>query len=155
MTQLDLNIPYDELEVGYATPRSRGRTVTETDVVNFMMLTGNWVEIHSNIEFAATTRYGQRLVQGSLVFSISQGLFSPGRAVAAFYGLDRMRFTKSVFINDTVYVRCTVVRKVDRDDSFGLATWRMDISNQRNEVVQTSEYTMLTYRSTSDIPAQD
>jgi acyl dehydratase len=153
MSQLDLGIPYDELEVGFVTERSRGRTVTETDVVQFMMLTGNWVEIHSNIEFAAGTRYGQRLVQGSLVFSISQGLFSPGRFVAAFYGLDRMRFLKPVFIGDTVYVRCEVVGRQDRDKRFGLATWRMDISNQQDEVVQTSEYTMLTYRSLADIPS--
>ena len=153
MNQLDLSIPYDELAVGYRTERSRGRTVTETDVVQFMMLTGNWVEIHSNVEYAAGTRYGQRIVQGSLVFAISQGLFSPGRMVAAFYGLDGMRFTKPVFIGDTVYVTCEVIAKKDRDERFGLATWRMDISNQRDEVVQTSEYTMLTYRSAADLPA--
>ena len=38
-------------------------SITETDVVNFCMLTGNWLELHSNVEYAKKTLYGQRLVQ--------------------------------------------------------------------------------------------
>ena len=56
--QLDLNFAYNDVEVGFKTGRSRGRTATETDVVNFMMLTGNWIEIHSNVEFCKTTPFG-------------------------------------------------------------------------------------------------
>ena len=61
--------PFGELSVGQ-TGVSSGRTMTETDVVNFCMLTGNWLELHSNVEYAKASLYGQRLVQGSLVFSI-------------------------------------------------------------------------------------
>ena len=46
---------YDELQVGQIF-RSGGRTVTETDVVNFCALTGNWIEIHSNVKYASKTR---------------------------------------------------------------------------------------------------
>lgn len=151
MTQLLLDGWFDELEVGHTTGRSRGRTLTEVDVVQFMMITGNWAEIHSNVEFASTTPYGQRLVQGSLVLSVSQGLFTTGRAVAAFHGLDRLRFHRPVFINDTVTVSCELIGKADKNDRFGLATWRMTVDNQRQEAVQSSEYTMLTYRSAADV----
>ncbi|MFO1189415.1 MAG: MaoC/PaaZ C-terminal domain-containing protein [Alphaproteobacteria bacterium] len=144
--QLDLNFTYNDVEVGYKTGRSRGRTATETDVVNFMMLTGNWIEIHSNVEFCKTTPFGQRLVQGSLVLAMSQGLFSAGRAVAAFYGLDGVRFIKPVFIGDTIYLQCEVIKKRDKDDRFGLLTWRMNVTNQRGELVQKAEYTQLTYK---------
>ena len=65
--------PFGDLTVG-TVRTSRGRTLTETDVVNFCMLTGNWLEIHSNTEFASAALYGQRLVQGSLVFSIVNAL---------------------------------------------------------------------------------
>jgi acyl dehydratase len=148
--QLQLSGYFDELEVGTSTGVSRGRTLTETDVVTFMMITGNWAEIHSNTEFAATTPYGQRLVQGSLVLSISQGLFTTGRAVAAFAGLDKLRFHRPVFIGDTVTVECVLLDKKEKDDRFGLATWEMRVSNQAGKLVQSAEYTMLTYRTRPD-----
>ena len=150
--QLDLEKYADDVEVGFASGLSRGRTITETDVVTFMMLTGNWAEIHSNVEFARETKFGQRLVQGSLILAISQGLFSFGVSVAAFYGLDGLTFRKPVFIGDTVYARGTVVELREKDDSFGLVTWQMDVVNQRQELVQTSRYTNLTYRRATDVP---
>jgi acyl dehydratase len=148
--QLQLDGYFDELEVGFSTGRSRGRTVTETDVVQFMMFTGNWVEIHSNVEYARTTRYGQRVVQGTLVLAVSQGLFTTGRAVAAFFGLDKLRFHRPVFIGDTVYVECVLKQKVDKDDQFGLVTWEMQVSNAEGKIVQSAEYTMLTLRKAID-----
>lgn len=144
--QLAVDKFWNQIEVGESTGLSRGRTVTETDVVNFMMLTGNWVEIHSNVEYVADTPFGQRLVQGSLVLAMSQGLFTTGRAVAAFYGLDKLRFTKPVFIGDTIYVECVLLSKGDKNDKFGLATWEMRVTNQRGEQVQVSEYTYLNYK---------
>ncbi|TQC48813.1 dehydratase [Rhodococcus sp. WS4] len=153
MTQLALDGWFDELEVGHTRGPSRGRTLTETDVVQFMMITGNWAEIHSNTEFVRGTPYGQRLVQGSLVLSISQGLFTTGRAVAAFYGLDGLRFHRPVFIGDTVTVKCELIGKTDKNDRFGLATWRMSVDKQNGETVQTAEYTMLTYRDASKVSA--
>ena len=148
--QLQVDKYWNDLEVGHSTGRSRGRTVTETDVVAFMMLTGNWVEIHSNVEYAKATPYGQRLVQGSLVLAMSQGLFTTGRAVAAFYGLDKLRFTHPVFIGDTVAVECVLLAKADKDDRFGLATWEMRVTNQDGKQVQQAEYTFLTYKENPD-----
>ncbi|WP_203231199.1 MaoC/PaaZ C-terminal domain-containing protein [Nocardioides caldifontis] len=144
--QLQVDKYWNEIEVGESTGVSRGRTVTETDVVHFMMLTGNWVEIHSNVEFAKDTPFGQRLVQGSLVLAMSQGLFTTGRAVAAFYGLDKLRFTKPVFIGDTIKVECVLLSKKDKNEKFGLATWEMRVTNQRDEQVQVAEYTYLNYK---------
>jgi acyl dehydratase len=147
--QLQVDKFWNEIEVGESTGLSRGRTVTETDVVQVMMLTGNWVEIHSNVEFAKDTPFGQRLVQGSLVLAMSQGLFTTGRSVAAFYGLDRLRFRKPVFIGDTIKVECVLLSKADKDEQFGLATWEMRVSNQHGDVVQKAEYTFLNYKERS------
>lgn len=144
--QLQVNQYWNDLEVGYSTGQSRGRTVTETDVVNFMMLTGNWVEIHSNVEYAKETPFGQRIVQGSLVLAMSQGLFTTGTAVAAFYGLDGLRFTKPVFIGDTIKVECVLLSKADKNETFGLATWEMRVTKQDGDLVQKAEYTYLNYK---------
>lgn len=152
--QLSLDGYFDELRIGATTGRSRGRTMTETDVVTFMMITGNWAEIHSNVEFAATTPYGQRLVQGSLVLSVSQGLFTTGRAVASFAGLDGLRFLRPVFVGDTISVECELTTKTDKDDRFGLAGWEMKIFNQADKQVQVAAYTMLTYRTPQHLPTK-
>ena len=89
-----LHKPVDALAIGETVP-TRGRTVTETDVVSFCYLTGNWLEIHSNEQVAARTPYGRRLVQGSLVFSIIPGLVTwDARYTIAMYAVDDMRFPR-------------------------------------------------------------
>ncbi len=135
--------PYPELAIGQKMV-SRGRTITETDVVNFCMLTGNWLELHSNVEFAKHTLYGQRLVQGSLVFSIVNALlpFDPS-VVEAFYGVDRLRFTRPTFIGDTLHSVAEVIRLKDRGEKHGVATSLLSGVNQRNEVVMTCEFSLL------------
>lgn len=140
-----LDVPFDQLTFG-SRVRSRGRTMTETDVVNFCMLTGNWLEIHSNIEFAESSHFGKRLVQGSLVFSIIPGLFSLGRFITAFYGVDRLRFVAPVFIGDTVHLEPEIVGLEERDEKHGVVTLQMDVKNQKDVLVQTCQFRLLMLR---------
>lgn len=135
--------PFNELVMG-ERKRSRGRTITETDVVNFCMLTGNWLELHSNVEYAKQTLYGQRLVQGSLVFSIVNALigFSP-EVVEAFYGVDRLRFVKPTFINDTLHAQSEIITLRDKGEHHGVATMRLQGVNQHDEVVMSCEFSLL------------
>jgi acyl dehydratase len=115
------------------------RTITETDVVNFAALTGDWNEIHTNKEFAASGPFGQRIAHGALVFSVSTGLTvrlgQTADTVIAFYGLDRLRFVKPVFIGDTVRVRQQVQEKTARNGKSGLLTMLNEVLNQKDEVV--------------------
>jgi acyl dehydratase len=138
-----ISLPYGELAVGQRK-LSRGRTITETDVVNFCMLTGNWLEIHANAEFAKHALYGQRLVQGSLIFSIVNALlpFDP-EVVEAFYGVDRLRFHRPTFIGDTLWSSAEVVELQDRNDRFGIATSLLSGMNQRQETVMSCEFKLL------------
>ena len=138
-----IDAPYGELKVGDRR-RSRGRTITETDVVHFCMLTGNWLELHSNAEYAKQTLYGQRLVQGSLVFSIVNGMsgFDP-EVIEAFYGVDRLRFRKPTFINDTLYAQSEIIALRDKGERHGLVTLRLEGLNQAGEVVMSCDFTLL------------
>ena len=138
--------PFDEISVGDAWS-GRGRTITETDVVSFCYLTGNWLEIHSNVEVAAATSYGQRLVQGSLTFSLIPGLVAwDHRYVAAFYGVDRLRFLRPVFIGDTVHPELRVVETTPKDDDRGVVALAVEVRNQRDEVVQAGVFKLLVRR---------
>lgn len=145
-----INVPLDELELGHVF-RSPGRTVTETDVVNFCMLTGNWIEIHSNVEYAAKTRWGKRVVQGQLTFSLISGLLQFGPAIQANYGVDNLRFLSPVLIGDTVYATAEVIRKKEKDERFGVGSFLIKAYNQRGEVLQRSEWSLLMLRKRAEL----
>jgi acyl dehydratase len=151
-----VDAPYGELAVGERR-RSHGRTITETDVVNFCMLTGNWLELHSNVEYAKRTLYGQRLVQGSLVFAIVNALigFNP-EVIEAFYGVDRLRFTRPTFINDTLHARSEIIALRDKGDGHGVVTLKLEGVNQRDEIVLSCEFSLLVRRERllADAPAR-
>lgn len=141
-----MNLPYGELAIGQKKC-SHGRTITETDVVNFCGLTGNWLEIHSNAEFSKSSMYGQRVVQGGLVFVIGNAMFGFDSAVVeAFYGVDKLRFLKPTFINDTIHAESEIIAKRDKGDKHGIVTAQLWVVNQRNEKVLSCEFTLLIRR---------
>lgn len=138
-----LDAPFNDLSVGQIK-KSQGRTFTETDVVNFCMLTGNWLELHSNAEFAKTTTHGQRLVQGGLVFVVVNAqLGFDSELIAAFYGVDRLRFIKPTFIGDTLHAETEITDLKDKDAHHGVVTIKLEGVNQRREVVMACELKLL------------
>ena len=118
---------------------SRGRTVTEADVVNFAGLSGDFVELHTNEEFARKSPFGKRIAHGALVFSISTGLMTQinlvNDTVLAFYGMDKLRFTGPVFLGDTVRVIKRVTELKEKDAERGVITFETQVLNQNNEPV--------------------
>jgi acyl dehydratase len=118
---------------------SAGRTITEADIVNFAGLTGDWYELHTNKEWASKGPFGQRIAHGALIFSIATGLAlrmePPSDGLMAFYGLDRLRFVKPVFIGDTIRVRQQVVEKTERDETSGVITTLSEVLNQHDQIV--------------------
>lgn len=147
-----IDLPLDEIEVGTIF-RSGGRTITETDVVNFCALTGNWIEIHSNVQYAKNTRFGERIVQGSLTYSLMTGLIQFGLSIQANYGIDKLRYLKPVLIGDTIYVTAEVIAKKNKDDEYGVVTFLMKALNQDGYVVQKSEWSLLMLRKREDLDA--
>ncbi len=135
--------PFGELEVGQVGV-STGRTMTETDVVNFCMLTGNWLELHANVEHAKESLYGQRLVQGSLVFAVVNAMIPfESSVLAAFYGCDKLRFLKPTFIGDTLWARIEINDLRDKDDKHGVVTLKLEGINQRDEIVLSCAFSLL------------
>jgi 3-hydroxybutyryl-CoA dehydratase len=118
---------------------SRGRTVTEADIVNFAGLSGDFVELHMNEQYAAQGPFGQRIAHGALIFSISTGLSVQMNqiedTVVAFYGVDKLRFTRPVFIGDTIHVVKKVVKREPKGAGRGVVTFETTVLNQNNEPV--------------------
>jgi acyl dehydratase len=118
---------------------SRGRTITEADVVAFAALSGDFIELHTNQEYARQSMFGRRLAHGALIFSVSTGLTAQmnlvNDTVLAFYGLDRLRFTRPVFLGDTVRVRKRVLERQDKGPDKGVVAFETAVLNQRDEPV--------------------
>ena len=125
---------YFEDYVVDAVTTSRGRTITESDIVNFAGLSGDFVELHMNEEYARSGPFGRRIAHGALIFSISTGLMVnlPGEqeAIIAFYGVDKLRFIAPVFIGDTVRVSRRVLEKQLKDPGRGVVASEIKVVNQ-------------------------
>lgn len=124
------------------------RTITETDVVNFCGLSGDYNPIHADAEFASQTAYGQRVVHGILGLAVMTGLLDrmgtfDGTAIAML-GLEEWRFVQPVFIGDTLQLRLTIdgVRRTKSGDR-GVVLRTLELLNQRDEVVQTGRINLL------------
>jgi len=121
---------------------SPGRTVTETDIVMFSMLTGDWHPLHTNVEYAKKTPFGERIAHGMLSLCVGSALiFRLGPFVAipksfiAFYGMDKVRFTAPVKIGDTIHCEVTVENLEVKDERSGIIVANNAIKNQRGEDV--------------------
>ncbi len=118
---------------------TRARTVTETDIVNFAALTGDWYPLHTDVEYAKKGPFGERIAHGLLILSIANGLMPLyDMAIVAFYGMDKVRFTAPTKIGDTIHVELEVVEKQDKGDIGGVITLKEYVKNQRGENVALS-----------------
>lgn len=122
---------FEDMEVGQSE-MTRGRTVTETDVVNWCMFTGDWFPIHSDVVYSEGSMFGDRLAPGLMVLAIAGGLVVPAEseAILAQYGIDRIRYPVPTFIGDTLRVRNTIVKLEDRDEMSGIVDIEWEILNQ-------------------------
>jgi acyl dehydratase len=120
---------------------SAARTITESDVVAFAGLSGDFNPIHTDVEFAKDTPYGQRVVYGLLGLAMLTGLLDrtglfSGSAIAML-GIRDWTFTAPMFIGDTIRFRLTItdVRRTSSGDR-GVVKRHFELLNQRDEVVQ-------------------
>jgi 3-hydroxybutyryl-CoA dehydratase len=121
---------------------SPARTMTETDIVNYAGLTGDWHPLHTDAEFAQQTPFGGRIAHGMLTLCIGSSLlFRLGpyaglpKSFIAFYGMDSVRFTAPVKIGDTIRCEMEITALEEKDDKRGVIVSRNVIKNQRNEEV--------------------
>jgi acyl dehydratase len=138
---------FDEFEAGQQiiTP---GRTISESDIVSFAGLSGDYNQIHTDAEFARTTPYGQRIAHGLLVLSIASGLAMRTGVlegtVIAFREINNWKFTKSVFIGDTIHVVLNVfeTKPIPRVGG-GSIIIELVVKNQHDEVTMKGTWTAL------------
>ena len=127
---------------------SQGRTITESDISAFAGLSGDYNQIHTDEVYASSSAFGQRVAHGLLVTSIVSGLavqtgFMEG-TVIAFREISQWKFSKPVFIGDTitVVIQVTNTKKMSRLNG-GAVTFSLNVYNQSESVVQRGEWVIL------------
>jgi acyl dehydratase len=146
---------FDDFNVGaeFITPT---RTLTETDVVMFAGMTGDYNELHTSAEYMKDSQFAQRLVHGLLGLSVSHGLLFrlgllEGTAIA-FLGIDSWQFRAPLFFGDTIHVRIKVAEarasrsKPDR----GVVKLYLEILKQDGTVAQSGYKSIMMKRRTVD-----
>lgn len=137
---------YEDFDAGqqYITA---SRTITETDIVNFAGLTGDFNQIHTDAVYAAADTFGQRVAHGLLIQSIATGLAVRSGiiegTVLAFRELTA-KFSLPVFIQDTVHVVIEITNKKYFKRLGGGNVWmKYSVMNQDGKAVQRGEWIML------------
>jgi acyl dehydratase len=137
---------YEDLEIG-GTYTTGGRTVTETDIVNFAGVSGDYNPLHIDAEYSAQQQFGQRIAHGVLGLAMATGqAFALGfleGTIIAFTELT-WKFRKPVYIGDTVYTTATISKRRDMPAAGGgFITFDVKVVNQRDETVQRGTWTVL------------
>lgn len=103
---------FEEFAVGQSLVTA-GRTITESDVVNFAGVSGDFNQMHVDAEYAAVGEFGERVAHGLLVVSIAVGLIVQTGlmegTVLAFREMD-WKFSRAVLIGDTVRAKIEITR---------------------------------------------
>ena len=131
---------WEEWEIGAEFVTS-ARTITETDIINFAGISGDYNPLHIDEEFCRNTQFGTRIAHGPLVYSIATGLIFQlhlyDDTLIAFLGFDSLKFTKPVKIGDTIHARVEVIEKRESSKSDrGIMKRLLQVLNQNNELVQ-------------------
>lgn len=132
---MNFSAPFEQLAVGHEFV-SRGRTITEADVVAFAALTGDWHPQHADAHWAASRAFGERIAHGMLIVAFAVGLvpFDPDRVVALRRIADAT-FKRPVCFGDTLHVAGSITDLRDLDDATGLVTWSWKVLNQDGRTV--------------------
>lgn len=145
----------EDFTVGDVYEHRPGRTITEADNIQFSLLTMNRHPAHCDNVYAATTEFGQALVNSALTVAIVTGLTVDdvsARAIANL-GWDAIKMPAPVFVGDTLYARTKVLeaRRSASRPGQGIVRTRTQGYKQDGTIVLTFERVNLVHaRPTSE-----
>jgi acyl dehydratase len=132
-------VSFEEYRIG-AVYRTLARTVSETDIVNFVNLCGFTEPLFMDMEYVARESvFGRRAAPGALTFALSEGLIMQtglihGTGMAYLGG--ELKIVGPVLEGDTIRVEVEVVDKREtKKPDRGIVTYRHAVRNQRGELV--------------------
>jgi len=138
---------FDEFQPGQQVITA-GRTITEADIVAFAGLSGDFNQMHVDAAYSQASFFGQRVAHGLLVLSIASGLMVQTGVlegtVISFREIESWKFSKPVFIGDTVHGVLEVVEtRPMRRLGGGSVTIDVSVKNQHDDTVMKGSLVVL------------
>lgn len=135
-----MGLYYEDFHIGQQFT-SPGRTITETDVVNFAGISGDYNPLHTDECYAQNTVFKRRIAHGVLGVSIVTGLTARmgifEGTVIGLLEIEKWKFLKPIYLGDTVRVEMAIVEKIETSKKDrGLVVRQIRLTNQNNEIVQ-------------------
>ena len=134
---------FEELEISDQILTEK-RIITKADIDAFADLSGDHFYAHlAETEFAGTM-FEKQVAHGYFIMSAAAGLFVDSyekNPVLLNYGIDELRFTKPVYVGDSIQVRFTCKEKISQskkepsDINKGIVKWLVEILDDENEIV--------------------
>jgi 3-hydroxybutyryl-CoA dehydratase len=129
---------FDDLVIGdeWESPR---RTVTETDVVLFAGVSGDFNPLHVDHSSAGGNPFGRPVAHGLLGLAIATGLMSQAPRVdtLAFLTILDWKFHRPIMFGDTIHALSAVLSlEPQARGRRGIVTWQRKIFNQNGHLVQ-------------------
>lgn len=137
---MQTGITFDGFHPGERFVTSR-RTITETDVMQFVCLVGLNEPLFMDAEYIRNeSLFGERIAPGSLTFGMAEGLTVQTGIIhgtgLAFVGLERMQLFAPVKVADTIQVEIEVLQtKEVKSRGGGIVLFRQQVRNQRGDKV--------------------
>lgn len=129
------------------TAVSPSRTITDTDIMAFANLSGDFNQIHTDDAYAKTSQFGQRIAHGLLVQSIASGLaLKTGVLEGTVVAFREMtcKFSAPVFIDDKIHVTLEVIeKKALRRLNVGNVLVQFRVIKQDDTIVQRGNWRFL------------
>ena len=138
---------YHDFEPGQVFT-SQGRTMTETDLTMFSMLTGDWNPVHNDAEFAKDTRFGQRLMHGAFGIGVAIGLMHTlgifEESAVALLDISEWKFREPIFIGDTLHLQLTILDKsLGKSGNTGRIGRQFELINQHGRAAHSGRADVL------------
>lgn len=128
---------------------TRGRTITEADIMQYAGLCWDTQAEHTNAEFAKRGPFGERIAQQQLGLLVAHGLLDSLRLTEGTL-ISVLRLSWNFFnpmrIGDTLHVKVKVLNKKDLDGDRGLVTLELETINQKEELVNRIQRPILVAR---------
>jgi acyl dehydratase len=139
-----IGLTYKELFVGMKII-GNPVTVTDSHIMLFAGLSGDFNPLHVDIEFAKRTLFRTRIAHGLLVMSMMSGSLGMSFAGTAIALTDfKARFIKPVKPGDTIRPIAEVTKLMDEPKyNGGKVTLKITVTNQENDIVAEGETTLL------------
>lgn len=130
---------FEDFAVGKVFEHHWGRTLTESDNIQFSALTLNYHPAYFNVPYAKAVGHSGAVANPMLVFLVVFGLSVEDLSEigGAFLGVRDLTFHRPVTVGETVTARSTVtaVRESDSRPRQGIVTWHTQGFDEHGELL--------------------